>query len=94
MITVATVCGMGLGTSMMLAMQVRQLLKDEGIEATVNPVDLGSFKTQGADVVVTTVGMKDQVAGTSARIALIDNLIDKSHIKERVLAAVGELAVP
>jgi len=88
MITIATVCGMGLGTSMMLAMQVRQLMKDEGIDARVNPVDLGSFKAQPADIVVTTTAMGHQVAGTTAKVVLIDNLIDRQHVKARVMEAV------
>lgn len=91
MITIATVCGMGLGTSMMLAMQVRQLMKDEGIDARVNPVDLGSFKAQPADIVVTTTAMGNQVAGTTAKVVLIDNLIDRKHVKTRVMEAVDAL---
>ena len=91
MITVATVCGMGLGTSMMLAMQVRQVLKDAGVDARVDPVDLGSFKSQPADVVVTTTSMSKQVSGTGAKVVLIDNLIDREQIKARVLEAVDAL---
>ena len=91
MITVATVCGMGLGTSMMLAMQVRQILKDAGIAAKVDPVDLGSFKSQPADVVVTTTSMAKQVSGTSAKVVLIDNLIDREHIRTRVMEAFDAL---
>ena len=91
MISVATVCGMGLGTSMMLAMQVRQILKDVGVAAKVDPVDLGSFKSQPADIVVTTTAMANQVSGTGAKVVLIDNLIDREQVRSRVLAAVGEL---
>lgn len=90
MISIATVCGMGLGTSMMLASQIRNLLADEGVDAKVQPVDLGSFKSQPSDIVVTTSGMAKNVEGTSAVVVLIDNLIDKKEISTKVMAAVAE----
>lgn len=88
MITIATVCGMGLGTSMMLASQIRGLLSDEGVDAKVDPVDLGSFKSQPSDIVVTTSGMAKNVESSPAIVVLIDNLIDKTEIRTKVLAAV------
>lgn len=83
---IVTVCGMGLGTSMMLAMQIRQIVADEGIDATVEPVDLGSFKTMPADVVVSPKDMEKQVSGGKVKhVVLIDNLIDKNEVKTKVL---------
>ncbi|HEX7298654.1 MAG TPA: PTS sugar transporter subunit IIB [Solirubrobacteraceae bacterium] len=86
MIRIATVCGMGFGTSMMLKLTIQQILRDEGIDAKVDPVDLGSFKTMPADVVVAPTDMGAQVSGTPARVVLIDNLIDKDEIRRKVVA--------
>lgn len=84
---IATVCGMGFGTSMMLAMQIRGLVSEAGIDATVDPVDLGSFKTMGADMVVAPRDMEHQVSGGHAKhVVLIDNLLDKDEIKSKVMA--------
>lgn len=90
MISISTVCGMGLGTSMMLASQIRSLLSDEGIDAKVQPVDLGSFKSQPSDIVVTTSGMAKNVESTPSIVVLIDNLIDKNEVRTKVMAAVQE----
>lgn len=90
MIEIATVCGMGLGTSMMLAGQVRSMLEEAGVEAKVQAIDLGSFKSQPSDIVVTTTGMANNVQGTKAIVVLIDNLVDKNEVKTKVLAAVEE----
>ncbi|MFW0108813.1 PTS sugar transporter subunit IIB [Rothia sp. P6271] len=90
MISIATVCGMGLGTSMMLASQIRTLLNAENIDAKVQAIDLGSFKSQPSDIVVTTTGMAKNVEGTKAIVVLIDNLIDKNEVKTKVLAAVND----
>ncbi|MDN6281719.1 MAG: PTS sugar transporter subunit IIB [Corynebacterium sp.] len=91
MIEIATVCGMGLGTSMMLASQIRGLLEEEGIDGKVQPIDLGSFKSQPSDIVVTTSAMADQVGGTRATVVAIDNLVDKDEIRTKVLSAVNEI---
>jgi PTS system ascorbate-specific IIB component len=85
-IRIATVCGMGLGTSMMLKLTVQEILRDAGIAATVDPVDLGSFKTMPADVVIAPTSMGALVSGTPARVVLIENLIDKEEIRQKVLA--------
>lgn len=93
MISVATVCGMGLGTSMMLAMQVRQVLTSLDVEGKVDPIDLGSFKSSPSDIVVTTRAMESQVQGTSAEVVLIDNLVDRAEIESKVrvaLEAIGK----
>lgn len=83
---IVTVCGMGFGTSMMLAMQIRGIVAEEGIDASVNPVDLGSFKTMQADIVVAPRDMETQVRnGPAKHVILIDNLIDKKEVKTKVL---------
>ncbi|MFC6355060.1 PTS sugar transporter subunit IIB [Luethyella okanaganae] len=91
MITITTVCGMGLGTSMMLAMQVRQVLESIGVQGKVHPIDLGSFKSSPSDIVVTTRAMEAQVSGTTAKVVAVDNLIDRSEIEAKVRAALAEL---
>lgn len=90
MINIATVCGMGLGTSMMLASQVRNMLEEAKIDAKVQAVDLGSFKSQPSDIVVTTTGMAKNVEGTKAIVVLIDNLVNKEEVSTKVMAAVEE----
>lgn len=88
---IATVCGMGFGTSMMLAMQVRDVLSSEGIAAIVDPVDLGSFKSMPAEIVVAPRDMETHLKGTPARVVLIDNLIDKDEVATKILQAVHAL---
>ena len=90
---IVTVCGMGFGTSMMLAMQVRSLLAEQGIQAQVEPVDLGSFKTMQADIVVAPRDMEKQVSDQSTtHVVLIDNLIDKEEVSTKVLEVVRSIS--
>jgi len=85
---IITVCGMGFGTSMMLKLSIDKILKEEGIAATVSPVDLGSFKTMEADIVVAPLDMAKNVTGTAADVVLIRNLIDVNEIREKLLPVV------
>ncbi|OKL48392.1 hypothetical protein BSR29_01080 [Boudabousia liubingyangii] len=92
MLNIATVCGMGFGTSLMLAMQVRDLMLENQIDANVEPVDLASYKTMDAQVVVAPRDMENQLHdGPAQAIVLIDNLVDQEELSQKVLAAVKTL---
>ncbi|MGV8026428.1 MAG: PTS sugar transporter subunit IIB [Anaerolineaceae bacterium] len=89
---IATLCGMGFGTSMMLKMFIDDILKAEGIKAETSPWDLGTFKGNKADIVVAPVDMEPHLRDYPAKIVLIKNLVDKAEIKEKILKAIRELS--
>jgi ascorbate PTS system EIIB component len=89
-VRIATLCGMGFGTSMMLKLSVEEVLAAEGITAEVLSWDVGSFKSQQVDVVVAAADMRRQLEGAGVPVALIDNLVSKQEIREKVLAAIRE----
>lgn len=88
---IATLCGMGFGTSMMLKLFIDDILKSEGIKAEVIPWDLGSFKGQQVDVIVAPTDMESHLRSSPGKVVLIRNLVDKAEIKEKVLAAIQSL---
>ena len=89
---IATLCGMGFGTSMMLKLFIDDILKAEGIKKTeVIPWDLGSFKGQQADIVVAPVAMAMHLKEAKMKVVLIRNLVDKKEIKEKILQAIREV---
>ena len=87
---IATLCGMGFGTSMMLKLFIDEILKAEGIKAETLPWDLGTFKGQQADIVVAASDMAMHLKNTPAIVVLIRNLVDKQEIREKILAAIQE----
>jgi PTS system ascorbate-specific IIB component len=89
---IATLCGMGFGTSMMLKLFIDEILSAEGIKAEILPWDLGSFKGQQADIVVAPTDMEMHLKGYPAQIVLINNLVDKDEIKTKILEAINELS--
>lgn len=88
---IATLCGMGFGSSMMLKLFIDEILKAEGLKAEILPWDLGSFKGQQADIIVAPTDMRMHLKSASGRVVLIQNLVDKEEIKTKVLSAVREL---
>jgi len=87
---IATLCGMGFGTSMMLKLFIDEILKAHGIKAEVVPWDLGSFKGQNADIIVAPSDMERHLKSATGKVVLIQNLVDKEEIKEKVLKAINE----
>lgn len=87
---IATLCGMGFGTSMMLKLTIEDILKAEGIKAEIIPWDLGSYKGGNADIIVAPTDMERHLKDAKGIVVLIRNLVDKEEIKEKVLAAVHQ----
>ncbi|MFO8036812.1 MAG: PTS sugar transporter subunit IIB [Anaerolineales bacterium] len=89
---IATLCGMGFGTSMMLKLAVDDILKEEGITGhEVIPWDLGSFKGQQVDLVVAPTDMERHLKDSETKVVYIKNLVDEEEISEKVLTAIKEL---
>jgi len=87
---IATLCGMGFGTSMMLKLFIEEILKDLGIKAEVVPWDLGTFKGQEANIVVAPADMAMHLKSTSAKVVLIKNLVDKKELRDKLVPFLEE----
>jgi PTS system ascorbate-specific IIB component len=84
-VRIATLCGMGFGSSMMLKMFIEEILKDLGMKAEVIPWDLGTFKGQQADIVVAPTDMEMHLRSTPAKVVLIKNLVDKKELRDKLV---------
>ncbi len=76
------VCGNGLGSSFIVEMNVKKLVKELGKEADVSHTDLTSAKSEKADIYI---GAKDIIANLDDGTRLVfglNNLLDNNKIKE------------
>jgi PTS system ascorbate-specific IIB component len=76
------VCGNGLGSSFIVEMNVKKLVKEIGKEAEVSHTDLTSAKSEKADIYI---GAKDIIANLDDGTRLVfglNNLLDNNRIKE------------
>lgn len=90
---ITVVCGNGLGTSLMMEMSIKNILKELGVNAAVDHVDLGSAKGTASDIFVGTKDIAEQLIAQSVdgKIVSLENMIDKKAMKERLSAALTEL---
>lgn len=90
---ILAVCGMGVGTSMLLKMQVEKALKALGLEATVDLADISTAKGQAAyvDLVITSNELAERIGKIKTPIITVSNFMDVNAIKEGVEAALKDL---
>jgi PTS system ascorbate-specific IIB component len=88
---IVTVCGMGMGSSLVLKMNIDDILKRKGIKADVEACDLGSLVGKVADIVVTTNELKLQVEDKGYNVVYVRSVIDKIALEEILLDVVKKL---
>lgn len=77
-------CGSGLGSSFMMEMNIKKLLKEldlEGIE--VSHTDLSSAAGYKADLYVATRDIADQLTSLG-EVVTLNSMIDKKELKEKL----------
>lgn len=87
---IITVCGMGMGSSLMLKMTVDDILAEHHIAAEVEACDLGSLDGRHADWVMTTEGLRAQVEPKGYPTLYVHNVIDKEAIEKTLLEAIAK----
>ncbi|MGJ0191719.1 PTS sugar transporter subunit IIB [Pantoea sp. RRHST58] len=76
------VCGNGLGSSFIVEMNVKKLLKEINKEASVSHTDLSSAKSENADIIISAKDIAGQLSGHPAKIFGLSNLLDNQTLKE------------
>jgi len=86
---ILTVCGNGIGSSLMLKMKLEQILQEEGLTAEVESADFSSAQGIPADLIVTVKELAEQFVGK--KVVIVDSYINKERIKEQVLTVLQEI---
>ena len=76
------VCGLGMGSSLILKMNVEEVLKDVSIDAEVEHSDASSARGERCDYIVTTSEISKSLDGAMGKIVICNNFIDKDEIKK------------
>ena len=90
---ITVVCGNGLGTSLMMEISIKNILKELAVNAEVDHVDLGSAKGTPSDIFIGNKDIAEQLIAQAVggKIVALDNMIDKKAMKERLSVALTEL---
>ncbi|CAN7408188.1 PTS sugar transporter subunit IIB [Pseudarthrobacter oxydans] len=87
---IVAVCGMGIGTSVLLKMNAEKVLQDLGIDADIEAADIGVARgaAQTADVVLTSEEFAPEIGDVPAEVIVIENFFDLDEIHKKLSAAV------
>ncbi len=87
---ILTVCGLGMGSSLILKMNVESILKNNGVQASVEHMDVSSAASARADLVITNSELVDNLRQLSCPVVVVNNYIDMQEITQ-ALAHAGVL---
>ena len=90
MISILTVCGNGIGSSLMLKMKIEEICAENNIDATVESIDFNAAQGMNPDLIVTVKELAEQFTGK--KIAIVRSYINKKKIKEDILDVLLETA--
>ncbi len=88
---IVAVCGMGIGTSVILKMNTEKALGRLGWDGDVEVADIGTARgaAAGADVVVTSQELADELGGLRCPVVVIQNFMNVDEIADKLSAARG-----
>jgi ascorbate PTS system EIIB component len=88
---IVTVCGMGIGTSVLLKMNAEKVLRQLDVDADVEAADIGVARgmARTADVVLTSADLADELGETSAKVIVINNFTSIAEITEKLSEVLG-----
>lgn len=89
---ILAVCGMGLGSGLLLRMQAEKALRQLGVEADLEVADIGSARAmaQTADLIITSSELAEQLGKVKPRIVTVTNFVDLKEMVEKLRAALAK----
>ncbi|GEK80008.1 PTS sugar transporter subunit IIB [Agrococcus baldri] len=88
---IVAVCGMGIGTSVLLKMNAEKALRAMGVDGDVEAADIGVARgmARTADVVLTSDDLATEIGDVPATVIVIDNFTDVQEITDKLTAQIG-----
>ncbi|KZE91961.1 PTS sugar transporter subunit IIB [Microbacterium sp. TNHR37B] len=88
---IVTVCGMGIGTSVLLKMNAEKALRALDIDAEVEAADIGVARgmARTANIVLTSADLADEIGETPAKVIVINNFTSVDEITTKISEALN-----
>ncbi|MGH4121476.1 MAG: PTS sugar transporter subunit IIB [Clostridium sp.] len=90
MLKIVTVCGNGIGSSLMLKMKIEEICADNNIQASVDSCDLNSAQGKNVDLIVTIKELSYEFEGKE--VGIVRSYINKKKITEDILELIKKKA--
>ena len=88
---IVAVCGMGIGTSVLLKMNAEKALRALGQDADVEAADIGTARgaARSAQIVLTSAELAPEMGDVPAEVVVIDNFMDVNEITQKLTPLVS-----
>ncbi|NBQ93488.1 MAG: PTS sugar transporter subunit IIB [Micrococcales bacterium] len=89
---IIAVCGMGIGTSVLLKMNIEKVLDLLEVKAEVQAADVTSAKRDGhsADIIMTTPELAFHLENMPGQIVPIEHVFDLTEIRQKLSSVLGK----
>jgi PTS system ascorbate-specific IIB component len=84
---VVTVCGVGMGTSLILRMTAESVFEQLGLQAHVTATDVSSALGMHPDIVIGQAMHTSEFEGRAPIVVAVDNFVNKEEMRTKLLAA-------
>lgn len=84
---IIAVCGFGVGTSLILKMNIESAFKSMGYNVDADYMDVTTAKGLDCDIIFTSAELFSQLKDEKVPVVIIDNFMDKNEILEKGLKA-------
>jgi len=83
---IVTVCGMGIGTSVLLKMNTEKALRGLGLDWDVEAADIGTARgvARTADVVFSSADLVEEIGDVHAKVIVIHNFTSVDEVTQRI----------
>ena len=79
------VCGLNMGSSLILKMNVAEVLYNVGLKADVEHSEVSSLKSEASDYILTTAELAKTMDGVKGKIIICNNLINRNEIRKSLV---------
>lgn len=90
-VRIMTVCGAGVGSSVMLRANILDLLNKYRVKGDVITADPLTCKGQRVDIVITQPLFQHAIAGMNAEIILLNNLVSMKELEAKLIPVLRKL---
>lgn len=81
---IITVCGLGMGSSLILKMTVEKVTKAIGLDCDVQHWDMGTIKGVEHDLIISSKDLQDSFPSSITKVVFVNNIIDENEILEKL----------
>lgn len=81
---IITVCGLGVGSSLILKMTVDKAMTELGVKCNIEHWDMGTIKGKEFDLIVSTEDLRSTFPIQANNIIFVKNIVDLKEVKGKL----------